>query len=84
MDSNDQERSIQLKPEAERMQFVQAAQVKSSHNQRKHNKLGDILEHFSALSHSTRGIDDEEKLSNSRQALKDGPARHMIGWLFKQ
>ena len=38
-------------------------------------------ERFDALIHSRKGVDDAEKLTYLRQALKDGPARHVIGGL---
>ena len=41
-------------------------------------------ERFDALIHSTKGIDDTEKLTYLRQALKDGPARHVIEGLSQR
>ena len=38
-------------------------------------------ERFDALIHSRKGVDDAEKLTYLRQALQDGPARHVIGGL---
>ena len=36
---------------------------------------------FNALIHSNKVVDDAEKLTYLRQALKDGFARHIIGGL---
>ena len=38
-------------------------------------------EHFDALIHSRKWVDDAEKFTYLRQALRDGPAQHVIGGL---
>ena len=38
-------------------------------------------ERLNALIHSRIGVDDAEKLTCLRQAIKNGPARHLIGGL---
>ena len=92
MGSNDQEHSFRLEPEAQKNAIRSGLGFKQDFRQRFGSQLpklevpifnGNLMnwaafwERFDSLVHCRKGVDDVEKLTYFRQALKDVHARHM-------